>query len=158
MRKSRKRVSRTKLRRSRQAQKRASRRASRRVSRRASRRVVSRRVSRRRQKSHRKNIKKYHYRMDSNICPICYDNLETWTHDYTKNRTKTICGHEFHKNCLDEWRRRGKETCPSCRAYLSTGLPGREISLAQRLAEHPRMENILDVLSNLGLLDDHSAP
>lgn len=43
-------------------------------------------------------------------CAICLNTVrETRTH------TPIRCGHLFHSHCLDEWKQRGKHTCPTCR-------------------------------------------
>ena len=43
---------------------------------------------------------------------ICYDDAKPLR-----------CGHEFHENCINEWLRIGKTTCPECRADCSTTEP-----------------------------------
>lgn len=43
-------------------------------------------------------------------CAICLNTVrETRTH------TPIRCGHLFHSHCLDDWKCRGKHTCPVCR-------------------------------------------
>lgn len=43
-------------------------------------------------------------------CAICLNTVrETRTH------LPIRCGHLFHSGCLENWRQRGKRTCPVCR-------------------------------------------
>ena len=38
-----------------------------------------------------------------------------------ENLNKTLsCGHKFHSKCIKEWREKGSNTCPICRAEIST--------------------------------------
>jgi hypothetical protein len=47
-------------------------------------------------------------------CPVCLENIEG-------ESIKTICGHNFHTNCLNLWKERNIEVkCPVCRADLPT--------------------------------------
>lgn len=43
-------------------------------------------------------------------CSICLNEVRS-----TRNNTGLRCGHLFHTKCLEEWKRRGKNTCPVCR-------------------------------------------
>ena len=45
-------------------------------------------------------------------CPICYLDLST-------NKKKLICGHIFHKKCIDKWTKINP-ICPYCRKILKT--------------------------------------
>ena len=45
------------------------------------------------------------------VCPICLNPLNI------RLRIATICGHEFHLDCLNNWTSR-RNTCPSCRRRL----------------------------------------
>lgn len=47
-------------------------------------------------------------------CPIC---LEIITEK--KNIKKTICGHKFCKECINEWMEQ-EESCPLCRKELKS--------------------------------------
>ena len=47
--------------------------------------------------------------MHKDICAICLNNNGTFI--------KTVCNHEFHKDCLNEWIKY-KENCPICRQNL----------------------------------------
>lgn len=47
--------------------------------------------------------------MHKDICAICLNNNGTFI--------KTVCNHEFHENCLNEWIKY-KENCPICRQNL----------------------------------------
>jgi len=55
------------------------------------------------------NQTKCHLHSNENTCPICMNAL-------TEANGRTLeCGHTFHKQCLERWRRRSS-TCPNCRA------------------------------------------
>lgn len=43
-------------------------------------------------------------------CSICLNEVRP-----TRNNTGLRCGHLFHTHCLEEWKKRGKNTCPMCR-------------------------------------------
>ena len=47
------------------------------------------------------------------ICAICLNEVRS-----TRNNTPTRCGHIFHSHCLQEWKNKGKNTCPTCRKVL----------------------------------------
>ena len=47
--------------------------------------------------------------MHKDICAICLNNNGTFI--------KTVCNHEFHENCLNEWIKY-KENTPICRQNL----------------------------------------
>ena len=51
------------------------------------------------------------YRMS--ICAICLSEVRS-----TRNNTPTRCGHIFHSHCLQEWKNKGKNTCPTCRKVI----------------------------------------
>ena len=46
-------------------------------------------------------------------CRICLDDLCSTEN----NKMDLECGHSFHQNCLDEWRKENN-TCPICRAEV----------------------------------------
>lgn len=43
-------------------------------------------------------------------CAICLNEVRT-----TRSNPPIRCGHTFHSNCLEEWKSKGKNTCPLCR-------------------------------------------
>jgi hypothetical protein len=43
-------------------------------------------------------------------CTICLDDLND-------NKQRLLCGHNFHKMCIDNWRNE-KNTCPCCRKSI----------------------------------------
>jgi E3 ubiquitin-protein ligase RNF115/126 len=45
-------------------------------------------------------------------CPICFEEFDRFG-DYTE----LTCGHIYHRECLDNWRR-AKNTCPVCRRKI----------------------------------------
>lgn len=48
------------------------------------------------------------------VCAICLDNMKTGT-------LMTLgCNHRFHQHCLTTWCNQDKDTCPMCRAPMST--------------------------------------
>jgi len=48
---------------------------------------------------------------DYEDCSICQDKIKCGGH-------KTKCDHHFHKDCLNNWKRMAKNTCPNCRANM----------------------------------------
>lgn len=46
----------------------------------------------------------------SSPCSICLTEVRS-----TRSNTRLRCGHIFHTECLDKWKERGKNTCPTCR-------------------------------------------
>ncbi|KAL4702903.1 hypothetical protein ACJJTC_005131 [Scirpophaga incertulas] len=53
----------------------------------------------------------YEVRMNF-MCVICYGNMA-----YSEQILSTICGHLFHKSCMNIWLQ-GKNSCPHCRTLL----------------------------------------
>lgn len=43
-------------------------------------------------------------------CAICLNEVRT-----TRSNPPIRCGHTFHSHCLEEWKGKGKNTCPLCR-------------------------------------------
>jgi len=43
-------------------------------------------------------------------CAICLSEVRS-----TRNNQPIRCGHLFHSHCLEEWKCKGKNTCPICR-------------------------------------------
>ena len=52
-------------------------------------------------------------------CSICFDNT-----NFKNDCTKTMCGHMFHTECLQEWNKLN-QNCPNCR----TGLFSKDINV-----------------------------
>lgn len=48
-------------------------------------------------------------------CSICLNEVKC-----TRTNPPIRCGHMFHSNCLQEWKNRGKNTCPICRKIFDT--------------------------------------
>lgn len=51
---------------------------------------------------------------DEEVCAICFENLST-----IRYRRKTVCGHTFCSDCLQEWFHK-KKNCPVCVQSLET--------------------------------------
>ena len=49
---------------------------------------------------------------DFGDCSICLDTITC------RGSRRIKCGHIFHIACLDTWKARGKNTCPTCRQYF----------------------------------------
>ena len=45
-----------------------------------------------------------------NQCSICLNDVRE-----TRNSKAIRCGHVFHSHCLENWKKMGKVTCPTCR-------------------------------------------
>ena len=54
--------------------------------------------------------KTYNNTLMSSPCSICLTEVRS-----TRSNTRLRCGHIFHTECLDKWKERGKNTCPTCR-------------------------------------------
>ena len=57
----------------------------------------------------------YGFKNDFNeICCICVDKIK-------ENKVRLInCNHSFHKDCIEEWFRKGNLNCPICRQNLKS--------------------------------------
>ena len=49
-------------------------------------------------------------------CAICLNEVRQ-----TRSNTPIRCGHLFHSHCLQNWKNRGKQTCPVCRKIFDGG-------------------------------------
>jgi hypothetical protein len=45
-----------------------------------------------------------------NQCAICLNEVRC-----TRHNPPIRCGHIFHSHCLEQWKAKGKQTCPICR-------------------------------------------
>ena len=43
-------------------------------------------------------------------CAICLNDVRQ-----TRNSKSIRCGHVFHSHCIENWKKKGKVTCPVCR-------------------------------------------
>ena len=43
-------------------------------------------------------------------CSICLNDMRN-----TRSNREIRCGHRFHGRCIEEWKKKGKNTCPLCR-------------------------------------------
>jgi hypothetical protein len=43
-------------------------------------------------------------------CTICLNPVRA-----TRQNVPLRCGHLFHRHCIEDWKARGKQTCPVCR-------------------------------------------
>lgn len=46
----------------------------------------------------------------SQTCAICLNPVRA-----TRQNVPLRCGHLFHQHCIEDWKARGKQTCPVCR-------------------------------------------
>lgn len=64
--------------------------------------------------------RKCHFHAESenpeNTCSVCLSEL-------TGPCKKLPCNHEFHRRCILEWKNRGNNTCPYCRAVFADPPP-----------------------------------
>lgn len=56
---------------------------------------------------------------ESEICPVCQDNLNDIKDDFDKKKYTTKCGHTFHHKCVKPWFE-NNDSCPTCREILIT--------------------------------------
>lgn len=71
-------------------------------------------------------------------CSICLNQVRS-----TRQNTKLPCNHLYHKKCLDDWVKQGKNTCPTCRTRF--GPPKYKLSISIENLE----TETSDTLSNL---------
>jgi len=45
-------------------------------------------------------------------CSICLENINHMVY------VKTNCNHHFHRECINSWKRIGKNSCPNCRKNI----------------------------------------
>lgn len=55
-------------------------------------------------------------------CSVCLSSLDD-------SKMTLPCKHTFHKNCIEQWKNRGNNTCPYCRAEFCEKHPGYKITL-----------------------------
>ncbi len=48
--------------------------------------------------------------LDCTTCAICLNPVRE-----TRQNIPIRCGHLFHSHCIEDWKARGKQTCPVCR-------------------------------------------
>lgn len=61
-----------------------------------------------------KNGKNCHLHSDNiDTCSICLNQARK-----TRGVTSLLCGHTFHKKCIDLWKVKGGMTCPMCRKNI----------------------------------------
>ncbi|GMH55280.1 hypothetical protein TrRE_jg11904 [Triparma retinervis] len=51
-------------------------------------------------------------------CSICLCEIEEMDEGMTATKMR-CCGGGFHTDCLEQWRKRSKKTCPNCRSTMS---------------------------------------
>jgi len=49
-------------------------------------------------------------------CAICLNEVRQ-----TRSNIPIRCGHLFHSHCLQNWKNKGKQTCPICRKIFDGG-------------------------------------
>lgn len=96
--------------------------------------------------------KHFHKNVDV-CCPICLDDI------HYKDVKKIICGHYFHKKCIDTWLER-KPTCPKCRMTVcSHATPNQtETEVQQTLEEWLHMFSIDEIEQIILCFDDSLRP
>ena len=59
------------------------------------------------------NISEVNNEDENEICKICFEKINM-------NTTKILlpCGHSYHKECIVEWFREGRNECPECKAII----------------------------------------
>jgi hypothetical protein len=57
-----------------------------------------------------------------NTCSVCLCEL-------TGPCKRLACNHEFHRRCIIEWKNRGNNTCPYCRAVFAAPPPMYRVSI-----------------------------
>lgn len=62
------------------------------------------------------------HRLKENICSVCLSELKG-------SCIKLSCNHEFHTQCINEWKIRGNNTCPFCRFEFCDKVPEYKLTL-----------------------------
>lgn len=57
-----------------------------------------------------------------NTCAVCLNEL-------TGPCKKLPCQHEFHRRCINQWKTRGNNTCPYCRAVFAEEAPMYKVTI-----------------------------
>lgn len=57
-----------------------------------------------------------------NTCSVCLSEL-------TGACKKLPCQHEFHRRCINQWKSRGNNTCPYCRAVFAESVPNFKVTV-----------------------------
>jgi hypothetical protein len=84
----------------------------------------------------------------SSPCSICLTEVRS-----TRSNTRLRCGHIFHTECLDKWKEKGKNTCPTCRKLFDVSKFSVTITVKNNDTENsesrvvPESEAMMDFLN-----------
>ncbi len=89
---------------------------------------------------------------ENDICCICLDNIKS------KQNSKLICGHIFHSDCILDWFRSSKNTCPLCKdtGNINNNLINSEFNTNDINNEVVNWENHPDVQNYLNLSNSNN--
>ena len=76
--------------------------------------------------------------LEDNKCAICLEYMK-----HTQLITKTNCGHNFHTDCLEDWKKKSNN-CPLCRKNMSDTLALDPAALAEQQRIRDEAETALD--------------
>ena len=83
----------------------------------------------------------------NDACPICMNSM-------APGSSRTLeCGHTFHTQCLDRWRRRAS-TCPNCRAPFDPQIYKVKITIDPIHVEHETTTSNIQRMSDMFGLDN----
>ena len=86
-------------------------------------------------------------------CAICLNPVRE-----TRQNKPIRCGHLFHSHCIEEWKRRGNQTCPTCRKIfdganfqvtVSIRNTINDITVVRDVEEDPYIFDTLDVFFDI---------
>lgn len=58
-------------------------------------------------------------------CSICLTNL------ILEDQKDLVCGHSFHRMCLEKWEKQNKNTCPMCRRPFPNKLMSKYVKMGE---------------------------
>lgn len=93
------------------------------------------------------NVELTEYKINNHTCTICMKDDLSEDEIYNTN-----CNHEFCKTCLDDWFKRGHQSCPLCRSLVETYKYKDEkyklIIYEKNIPTNPSERNVMVNLSN----------
>lgn len=84
----------------------------------------------------------------SMTCAICLNPVRE-----TRRHVPIRCGHLFHGHCLDDWKQRGKHTCPVCRKVFDESRYKVQVIVHNTTAETSNAVPVRDAALVLDALD-----
>lgn len=87
--------------------------------------------------------------IDSDICPVCHDDIKNDCNDCNTCKYTTPCGHTFHHKCVKVWFSE-KDICPVCRTTVITSNIRNSCTSFEYIKPSKTMNNYLFFLYLIG--------